>query len=85
MREAPTGKTAHVDTFVRDRLPKPEHWPTLLYDLYELDYAPQTNVVTELLTATSLRAPGADPCCGWSPAIGLMRSSEKKRIASRGC
>ncbi len=61
MREAPTGKTAHVDTFVRDRLPKPEHWPTLLYDLSVLDYAPQTNVVTELLDSQVAAGRGGRP------------------------
>ena len=61
MREAPTGKTAHVDTFVRDRLPRPEHWPTLLYDLSELDYAPQTNVVTELLDNHIASGRGSQP------------------------
>ena len=61
MREAPTGKTAHVDTFVRDRLPKPEDWPTLLYDLSALDYAPQTNVVTELLDSHVAAGRGGRP------------------------
>lgn len=28
---APTGPTAHIDTFVRDRLPPPESWPQLDY------------------------------------------------------
>jgi len=45
----PTGKTAHVDPFVRERLPPRELWPDLLYDLPELRYAPQTNVVSEIL------------------------------------
>jgi 2-aminobenzoate-CoA ligase len=49
MRKPPTGKTAHVDTFVRDHLPPPESWPDLLYDFPEVDYPPQMNVATELL------------------------------------
>jgi len=49
MTSPPTGKTAHVDPFVRERLPPRELWPDLLYDLPELRYAPQTNVVSEIL------------------------------------
>ncbi len=30
--------TAHVDTFARDRLPPPDEWPELRFDLPELRY-----------------------------------------------
>ena len=52
MTEPPTGKSAHRDSFVRDNLPPKPQWPKLLFDLPELDYAPQTNVATELLDKT---------------------------------
>jgi len=50
-RNPPTGKTAHVDTFVRDHLPPLSTWPELLYDVPELDYPAQVNVAAELLDA----------------------------------
>jgi len=34
----PTGYTAHVDTFARDRLPAVEEWPQLMFTLPELCY-----------------------------------------------
>ncbi|HUQ82476.1 MAG TPA: AMP-binding protein, partial [Gemmatimonadaceae bacterium] len=46
---APTGKTAHVDTFCRDHLPPRELWPVMDYALPELAYPPQLNCATELL------------------------------------
>jgi 2-aminobenzoate-CoA ligase len=51
MGKPPTGRTAHVDRFVREQLPPMEQWPELLYDLPELQYPPQVNVATELLDA----------------------------------
>lgn len=61
MRKPPTGKTAHVDTFVRDRLPPPETWPELLYDFPELDYPGQVNVAYELVDANVEAGRGERP------------------------
>jgi 2-aminobenzoate-CoA ligase len=41
--------TAHVDTFVRDRLPPREQWPVLFFDLPQLQYPPLLNCASELL------------------------------------
>ncbi|MEU6406443.1 AMP-binding protein [Streptomyces sp. NPDC046985] len=41
--------TAHVDTFVRDRLPPPDQWPELRFDLPELRYPDRLNCAAELL------------------------------------
>jgi 2-aminobenzoate-CoA ligase len=41
--------TAHVDTFVRDRLPPPEAQPEFLFDLAELQYPERLNAAVELL------------------------------------
>ena len=61
MRKPPTGKTAHVDTFVRDHLPPPETWPELLYDFPELDYPGQVNVAYELVDANVEAGRGERP------------------------
>ncbi len=62
MTALPTGKTAHVDPFVRESLPPRELWPDLLYDLPELRYAPQTNVVSEILDSHVRAGRGDAPC-----------------------
>jgi 2-aminobenzoate-CoA ligase len=41
--------TAHVDTFVRDRLPPPEAQPEFLFDLPELLYPERLNAAVELI------------------------------------
>lgn len=41
--------TAHVDTFVRDRLPPPAGQPEFLFDLPELDYPERLNAAVELI------------------------------------
>jgi 2-aminobenzoate-CoA ligase len=46
--------TAHIDTFVRDRLPPPEAQPEFLFDLPELRYPDRLNAAVELID----RAPG---------------------------
>ena len=42
-------RTAHVDTFVRDRLPPPEQQPEFLFDLPELHYPERLNAAVELI------------------------------------
>jgi len=47
---APTGVSAHQDTFCRDRLPPREVWPEMDFgSLAELSYPSQLNCATELL------------------------------------
>ncbi len=43
------GVTQPFDTFVRDRLPDPGHWPRLRFDLPELAYPERMNAAVELL------------------------------------
>ncbi len=43
------GKSAQIDRYVHDRLPPPERWPQLIYDLPELQFPPQVNLVARLL------------------------------------
>ncbi|MEU4659211.1 AMP-binding protein [Streptomyces sp. NPDC023723] len=49
--------TAHVDTFARDRLPPPDQWPGLRFDLPELRYPDRLNAAVELLGGGVARRP----------------------------
>ena len=51
-------RTAHVDTFARDRLPPPELRPELVFDLPELAYPDRLNCATELLGGAIARGQG---------------------------
>ncbi|RSS59989.1 AMP-binding protein [Streptomyces sp. WAC01280] len=44
--------SAHLDTFARDRLPPPERWPRLVFELPELTYPDRLNCGAELLDRT---------------------------------
>ena len=41
--------TAHIDTYVRDKLPPKAQWPKLVFDLPELRYPKRLNCAAELL------------------------------------
>ena len=61
--------TAHLDTFVRDRLPPREQWPVFYFDLPELRYPQRLNCASELLdradaNAVAIRSEAGD----WSYA-----------------
>ena len=47
--ERMTHRTAHADTFVRDRLPPLDQWPRLHFDLPELRYPERLNCASVLL------------------------------------
>lgn len=51
--------SAHVDTWVRDRLPPREQWPQLLFELPELQYPRELNCTHELLDRSARRNPNA--------------------------
>jgi len=57
--ERMTRRTAHVDTFARDRLPAPELWPRLHFDLPELRYPERLNCATVLLDDAVAEGDGA--------------------------
>lgn len=59
--------SAQVDRFVHDRLPPPEQWPELRYDLPELKLPVQLNLVEELLDKAATR--------GWDDRP-LLRSAK---------
>src|SRR5918993_159966 len=58
----PLSRSAHVDTFTRDRLPPQEQWPELRFDLPELDYPDRLNCAVRLLDETIERI-GPDQRC----------------------
>ena len=51
-------RTAHVDTFARDRLPPRDAWPELIFDLPELVYPERMNCAVELLAGAIARGQG---------------------------
>jgi len=50
--------SALVDSFARDRLPPPEQWPELVFDLPELRFADQLNCTAALLDARVAQGEG---------------------------
>ncbi len=56
------GITAHVDTFTRDHLPPLAQQPVYVFDLPELQFAPQLNCAVELLDKAVGRGWGERPC-----------------------
>jgi 2-aminobenzoate-CoA ligase len=54
--------TAHVDTFVRDRLPPPQALPELLFELPGLQFPPRLNCAAELLDRWIAAGAGDRPC-----------------------
>ncbi|HEY9378073.1 MAG TPA: AMP-binding protein, partial [Jiangellaceae bacterium] len=45
----PLSRSAHVDTFTRDRLPPDAQWPELSFDLPELAYPDRLNCAQRLI------------------------------------
>jgi 2-aminobenzoate-CoA ligase len=56
---SPAARSAQTDRFVHDRLPPPEQWPRLVYDLPELQIPDQANLV-DVLFCKALRNGHAD-------------------------
>lgn len=75
-----TQASAHrVDSFVRDRLPPPEQWPQLRYDLPELQLPARLNLVERLLDGAIARGWGDRPMLR-SPNIVLTYADAKERV-----
>ncbi|MFN0161337.1 MAG: benzoate-CoA ligase family protein [Burkholderiales bacterium] len=62
-------RTAHPDTFARDRLPPKAQWPDLNFDLPELRYPERLNAAAELLD-THVAAGRGDRTAIWMPVDG---------------
>ena len=74
-------RSAHLDTFCRDRLPPPELWPEFRFDLPELQYPERLNCAVELLEVTAARYGAGRPCLS-SPA-GIWTYGEVVRLTSQ--
>ncbi|MER5195450.1 AMP-binding protein [Streptomyces sp. NPDC002755] len=66
--------SAHVDTFARDHLPPPGHWPDLRFDLPELDYPDRVNCAVELLGHAAAERPVFHTGSGPSWTYGELRT-----------
>lgn len=55
-------RSAHVDSFTRDRLPPPEAWPDLLIGPPDFDYPERLNCVSALLDRWIEAGAGDRPC-----------------------
>ncbi len=76
--------SAHLDTFARDHLPPPESWPTLRFDLPELQFPAQINCATELLDRHVAEGRGDRVCirsAGLSWTFGELQA-QANRIAN---
>jgi 2-aminobenzoate-CoA ligase len=65
--------SAHLDTFARDNLPAPAHWPEFLLTLPELNYPDRMNCVVDLLDRWVETGHGDRPCL-ISPSQSLTYS-----------
>ena len=55
-------RTAHLDTFARDKLPPRDQWPELLFELPELQFPERLNCAHELLDRWVAEGHGDHPC-----------------------
>jgi 2-aminobenzoate-CoA ligase len=77
--------SAHVDTFTRDNLPRPDLWPTMVHALPELRYPRRLNCAEELLDRTVERVGPDRPCLigqdeSWTYGELLRRANQVARV-----
>ncbi len=73
--------SAHADTFCRDNLPPADQWPTLRFDLPELQYPERVNCATALLDEVAAAHWPDRPCLltagdSWTYAELLTRANQ---------
>jgi 2-aminobenzoate-CoA ligase len=71
--------SAHVDSFIRDRLPPRAQWPVLLLDRPEFRYPQRLNCVVELLDRWVEQGQGDRPCL-ISPSESLSYGELATRV-----
>ena len=76
-------RSAHLDTFCRDRLPPPEQWPEFRFDLPELNYPERLNCAVELLDATAARVGADRPCLHGLTGTGRTETWTYGEVACR--
>ena len=70
-------RSAHVDSFARDRLPPPELWPALLLDRPEFSYPERLNCVSALLDRWVEKGEGGRRCLVAPDAAWAMPTSPR--------
>ena len=76
--------SAHIDRFVRDRVPAPDQLPSLLFDLPGLQFAAQLNCASELLDRWVLQGQGARlAVLGTAPDGAPIRCPDATRVSRR--
>lgn len=71
--------SAQIDRFVHERLPPADQWPELLYELPELQLAPQLNLVEELLDRAADKGFADRPLLR-SPKLTLSYTEVRERV-----
>ncbi len=77
--------SAHADTFCRDNLPPEEHWPTLRFELPELQYPERVNCAKALLDDVAATYGPDRPCLltqdeTWTYGELATRSNQVARV-----
>ena len=80
--KAPIG-SAQVDRYVHDRLPPQAQWPQLRYELPESQFAPQVNLVDELLDRAAEKGWGERPLL--RSAAGILTYAQAREQVDRRC
>src|SRR5689334_15824010 len=75
-------RTAHVDTFARDRLPPPEAQPEFIFELPELHFPDRLNCASELLDRMVEKGHAHRPCVS-APGGPHWSYAELQRHADR--
>lgn len=75
----PETTSAHRDTFIRDHLPPEDQWPTLTFDLPDVQYPAQLNCGHELLDGT-IAEHGADRPCLLTPEETWSYGETRERV-----
>jgi 2-aminobenzoate-CoA ligase len=77
--------SVHVDTFCRDNLPPEDHWPTLRFELPELQYPQRLNCASALLDDVATTYGPDRPCLltpeeTWTYGDLVARSNQVARV-----
>ncbi|WP_028601967.1 AMP-binding protein [Ottowia thiooxydans] len=72
--------SAQTDRFVLDRLPPPDQWPELRFDLPELEFPAQLNVVARLLDDAVEKKGWGDRPLLRSPQVSFTYAETRERV-----
>ena len=75
-------RTAHIDTFARDKLPPREQWPEFIFDLPELHYPERMNAAASLLDRAVAAGHGDRPVI-WTAVAGKPAHATYRQLLAR--